>query len=82
MVFLNVHQPQWLTIQGGSNQYIQHLTRPYRDKIRLNTPVAWIKRHPDYVDVKPLQGDLERFDQIVIAAHSNQALDMLDDPLG
>jgi predicted NAD/FAD-binding protein len=78
--FLELHQPQWLTIQGGSNQYIQPLTKPYRENIRLNAPVAWIKRHPDYVEVKPLQGEVERFDQVVIAAHSNQALDMLVDP--
>ena len=78
--FLELQQPRWLTIQGGSSQYIPQLTAPYRDKIRLNTPVAWIERHPDYVDVKPLNGETERFDQVVIAAHSNQALDMLADP--
>jgi predicted NAD/FAD-binding protein len=34
--FLKVkNQPQWLTIQGGSRRYVEALTRPFRDKIRL-----------------------------------------------
>ena len=78
--FLEVQQPQWLTIQGGSNQYVPLLTSPYRDKIRVNASIAWVKRHPDFVEVKSLGGETERFDHIVIAAHSNQALDMLSDP--
>ena len=79
--FLNVrHQPQWLVIKGGSKQYVPPLTRPYRDHIRLSCPVTSIRRHSDHVSVQAANGPPERFDQVVIATHSDQALAMLDDP--
>jgi len=38
-----------------------------------------VKRQRDFVEVKPLQGELERFDQVIISAHSDQALALLAD---
>jgi uncharacterized protein len=79
--FLNLRdQPQWRVIKGGSRQYIAPLTRPYRDKIRLNTPVAAIERTAERVTVVTSSGERDHFDQVVIAAHSDQALGMLADP--
>jgi predicted NAD/FAD-binding protein len=79
--FLNVrHQPQWLVIKGGSRQYVGPLTRPYKDKIRLNSPVESVKRLPEKVEVTTQGGDKASFDQVVIATHSDQALQMLEDP--
>ena len=78
---LNVKdQPQWLTIKGRSRQYIKPITQPYADQIRVNCPVASVRRHPEYVDVQPQNQPAEKFDQVVIAAHSDQALGMLVDP--
>ena len=79
--FLNVHdQPQWLTVRGGSRSYIAPLTALYQDRIRLNCPVAGVRRRTDCVEVTPSSGAPERFDQVVIAAHSDQALRLLADP--
>ncbi len=79
--FLNIKdQPQWLTIKGRSRQYIGPITQPYADRIRLNCPVATIRRYPDYVEVKPKNEAAEKFDRVVIATHSDQALSMLADP--
>ena len=79
--FLKVRdQPQWQVIKGGSKSYVEPLTRSYRDKVRLSCPVESIKRHPDYVELTQRNGEVERFDQVVIAAHSDQALAMLTDP--
>jgi predicted NAD/FAD-binding protein len=79
--FLNVKdQPQWLTIKGRSRQYIKPITQPYADRIRLNCPVASIRRLADGVEIQPQNQPPEKFDQVVIAAHSDQALAMLDDP--
>jgi predicted NAD/FAD-binding protein len=79
--FLNVkNQPQWLTIKGGSRQYVAPITRPYRDQIRLNSPVTAVRRHADHVDVTSNSGGgTEQYDQVVIATHSDQALAMLSD---
>jgi predicted NAD/FAD-binding protein len=79
--FLKVKdQPQWQVIKGGSRTYVAPLTKPYRDRVRLNCPVESVRRHPDYVEVKPRNGGVEKFDQVVIATHSDQALAMLADP--
>ena len=79
--FLNVrNQPQWLVVKGGSKQYVAPLTRPFADHIRLNCPVKSIQRHSDHVSVQAANGQPERFDQVVIATHSDQALSMLQDP--
>jgi predicted NAD/FAD-binding protein len=79
--FLNlVDKIKWQVIQGGSRSYIEPLTRSYRHRVRLNSPVAWIRRHPDGVEVKPIRGEAERFPRVVIATHSDQALGLLKDP--
>jgi predicted NAD/FAD-binding protein len=79
--FLKVKdQPQWQVIKGGSRSYVEPLTRSYKDNVRLSCPVVSIKRHGDHVEVEPRHGEVERFDQVVIATHSDQALAMLADP--
>jgi uncharacterized protein len=79
--FMNIFkQPKWLTIKGGSRQYIAPLTQPYRDRIRLNAAVQRVTRLEGKVEVAARDGSVERFDQVVIAAHSDQALRMLAAP--
>jgi predicted NAD/FAD-binding protein len=81
--FLNIKdQPQWLTIKGRSRQYIEPITKPYADQIRLNCPVASVRRHSDFVEIRPQGQPVEKFDQVVMATHSDQALSLLEDPTG
>ena len=74
------NQPQWLVIKGGSREYIEPLTRSFREKIHLNTPVTSVRRFEDKVEIITAKGDTGFFDQIVLAVHSDQALEMLADP--
>jgi predicted NAD/FAD-binding protein len=79
--FLNItDQPQWRVIKGGSRNYIGPLTRPFAHRIRLNSPVVAVRRATDKVTVKTANGEVDDFDHVVIAAHSDQALSMLADP--
>jgi predicted NAD/FAD-binding protein len=79
--FLNIKdQPQWRTIQGGSRQYIAPLIAGFKQSIRLNCPVRTVRRHQDGVTLTLGDGNRDSFDQVVIAAHSDQALRMLADP--
>ena len=73
-------RPEWRTVTGGSARYVEALTRPFRHRIRLQTPVSRILRHEDRVTVTPRGGEAESFDEVVIATHSDQALGMLGDP--
>ena len=72
-------RPQWRAIRGGSARYVEKLTAPFRERIRLNTPVETVRRMPDRVLVKARGAAVERFDQIFFACHSDQALRLLAD---
>jgi uncharacterized protein len=73
-------RPRWSTIAGGSRRYVEALTAPFAHRIRIGTPVMAVTRHPTHVEVVPAGGPLEEFDEIVIAAHADDALAMLTDP--
>ncbi len=73
-------RPRWRTVTGGSKRYVEALTAPFADRIRLATPVRSIERFEDRVEVTPAGGEPESFDEVVIAAHADQALAMLADP--
>jgi uncharacterized protein len=72
-------RPRWQTVTGGSQRYVHALTSPWRDRLRLLTPVQSIRREQDGVLVTPRGGQAERFDEVVIASHSDQALALLAD---
>ena len=44
-------RPQWRTVTGGSRRYVEEITRPFADRIRLNAAVRAITRHHDHVEV-------------------------------
>ncbi len=67
-------RPQWRVIRGGSQTYVRALIAPFRDRIRTETPVHSVVRHADGVEVNG-----ERFDRVVFACHSDQALRALAD---
>lgn len=71
------NRPAWRVIAGGSRQYVERLIAPFRDRLRCSTPVHRVERSADFVTVNG-----ERFDQVVLACHSDQALAMLSDPTG
>ncbi|MEX1219202.1 MAG: FAD-dependent oxidoreductase [Solirubrobacterales bacterium] len=73
-------RPRWRTIEGGSWQYVEALTAPIRDRVRTSTPVQWITRFDSHVEITPKGGQPERFDEVIVATHSDQALRMLADP--
>ncbi len=72
-------RPRWLTIRGGSARYVERLTAPFRERIRLRTPVESVRRTAAGVFVKAAGCESERFDRIFFACHSDQALRLLGD---
>jgi predicted NAD/FAD-binding protein len=72
-------RPQWQTIVGGSRAYVDAVTAPWRDRLRVDTPISSVTRDEDGVTVTPRGGDPERFDELVLATHSDQALELLQD---
>jgi predicted NAD/FAD-binding protein len=68
-------RPAWRVVEGGSSRYVEALTAQLRNRVRLRHPVRRVERSRDHVAV-----DGERFDRVVLACHSDQALAILADP--
>lgn len=73
------NRPTWKVIQGGSASYVDLLVAPFRERIRLSTPVEWIQRQGDQVQLKARGLEAQRFDRVFLACHSDQALALLRD---
>lgn len=73
-------RPSWRTVVGGSAAYVQRLTEPLGDRLHLGVGVEAVRRGEHGVALKLSDGAEVVFDEIVIAAHSDQALAMLSDP--
>ena len=72
------NRPQWWTVAGGARHYVDKIIANIADK-RLNTPVRLIERDANGVRIITAAG-AERFDKVVLAAHSDQSLALLRDP--
>ncbi|MCR9267681.1 MAG: FAD-dependent oxidoreductase [Alphaproteobacteria bacterium] len=75
------NRPLWRTVQGGSQTYVKALADQIRGEIRTGTPIRKIRRDDSGATVFTDQ-DETRFDQVVLACHSDQALGLLEDADG
>ena len=73
-------RPLWRTVTGGSRAYVDKIAAALGDGVRLGRDVVEVRRLADGVVVGERNGHRERFDQVVIATHADQALAMLDAP--
>lgn len=73
------NRPQWYVIKGGSKQYVEKLTASFADRIRLNEAVLSVDRESDGVTIQTASEKL-KFDEVVFACHSDQALKLLSRP--
>lgn len=73
------NRPQWYVIEGGSSAYVAPLTRGFAERIRLNCPVSRVERDELGVTLQSPAGR-ERFDAVIFACHSDQALQLLAEP--
>ena len=75
-------QHQWYTLVDGSQSYRELLIKPFKDCISVNRKAVKIIRENGRAIVKASDGSTETFDRVIIAAHGDQALAMLDHPTG
>lgn len=73
-------RPTWRVITGGSREYVQKLVAGHRDRVRLNNPVRSLKRTHAGVELRASVGELEVYDAVFVACHSDQALRILETP--
>jgi predicted NAD/FAD-binding protein len=71
--------PRWRTVAGGSRSYVRALTAALGDRLVLGEPVRAVRRGAGGVEIVTAGGEA-RFDRVVLATHSDQALALLDEP--
>jgi uncharacterized protein len=72
-------RPEWRVVRGGSSTYVRALQQRWSVSVRAATPVDRVVRSGDGVELGTGHG-IERYDQVVLACHGDQALALLGDP--
>lgn len=72
-------RPQWYVVPGGSRSYLAPLCEPFAGNIHLNSDIKTITRENNAVQLHFADGNVQTFDEVVIACHSDQALSLLGD---
>jgi len=74
---LGFRRLQWKTVAGGSQTYVSALLE--RLRVHLAAEVRSVRRLADGVELRT-NGEVRRFDKVVVATHGDQALALLEDP--
>lgn len=75
-------QHQWYTVEGGSISYVNRIEASMKQRgvdIRLSAAIEGVRRDAQGVEIKARGGEWERFDDVVMATHSDDTLAMLTD---
>ena len=73
-------RPQWRVIQGGSRSYVSKLLEKLTGPKFLERKIIKIRRQSGKILLRDSQGIVEEFDKVVLACHSDQALQLLEQP--
>jgi predicted NAD/FAD-binding protein len=73
-------RPPWRTVLGGSRSYVQAILRRLEGQVRSGAPVVRLRRLASGVEVTTADGAAKSFDAVIVAAHADEALAMLEQP--
>lgn len=73
-------RPRWQTVKGGSHSYLKAFSRSFCGQISLKADIRTIRRNSEGAVVVHRNGDIEDFDEVVIAAHADETLALLEQP--
>ncbi|HZP65874.1 MAG TPA: FAD-dependent oxidoreductase [Rudaea sp.] len=71
-------RPQWRVVAGGSQRYIDALRARWQVDARTGCAVRHVRRNGPGVEIESSAGS-ERYDHVVLACHSDEALALLAD---
>ena len=76
---LQMVQPAWRTVKHTSRAYVERMAAILGPRIRLGVSAASVRRTTRGVTLHTTDGQVQRFDQVVMACHSDQALRLVED---
>jgi uncharacterized protein len=71
-------RPTWRTVEGGSRSYVTRLAEAFRGRVVTRAGITGVLRGLDGAALRFSDGRVERFDAVVLATHSDQALALLE----
>lgn len=74
------HRPQWKTVSGGAQRYIDAFCKQFSGIIHRSMPVTSVRLDGASASITYGNKTDQVFDYVVIATHADQALAMLDSP--
>jgi predicted NAD/FAD-binding protein len=72
-------KPVWRVVEGGSRTYMKALLKQTKADFQTNRAAESLVRNAQGIDIQT-GGKAFRFDEVVVAAHADHALRMLEDP--
>ena len=75
---VHFERPNWRTVTGGSRRYVEKFAEALGDRVHLSSAVTQVRRDAKGVDVI-VGGTTHRFDEVILACHSDEALALLAD---
>ena len=73
-------RPMWRTVVGGGRSYVERILNSGRMSVHRADPVERVSRDTAGVWVQTACGYRDRFDQVVLACHADQALAIIEQP--
>jgi predicted NAD/FAD-binding protein len=78
---MHAKRPKWGTVLGGSRSYVQKIKSDLDEAgVSFATGAQRVTRLANGVVITDVTGHERRFDEVILACHSDQALKLLSDP--
>lgn len=75
---MHKERPKWRTVTGGSRTYVEAVAKLLGSRLKLNHPVKHVSNFGEKVRIELANGELELFDEIILATHADTSLELLD----
>ncbi|GAB5454986.1 MAG: NAD(P)/FAD-dependent oxidoreductase [Henriciella sp.] len=75
---MHKERPKWRTVFGGSRNYVSKVEALLGDRLKLGTAIKSISPFGDKVRIDLSTGPTSVYDDVILATHSDTALDLLD----
>lgn len=71
-------RPLWRTIRDGSQAYVSKLIAEFSGEVRTGVRIRAVRESEQGAIIAHENGDLEHFDDVILACHSDQALALIE----
>ncbi len=75
---MHKERPKWRTVRGGSKNYVEAVATALGDRLLTGCGAARVRPFGEKTAVELASGRTELFDDVILAVHSDQALELIE----